>query len=525
MKPTGAGVLAFVVWFLASVTAHGWVTEVLDPDLAQLQGTTSIALDSSDNGHIAYYDGYPDHLPRYITDASGSWVIETIDSEGGSNSSIALDSSNNVHISYLRNGLNYTTNASGSWERVGLGGGGSHSIATDSLDNVHIGVGYNVMFEDEFIGHITNASGPWLGDVVNSDATFDLSMTLDSADNVHIVYILDDYSGCGLTYATNASGSWVTTIIAYSGAEPDIAADSFGNAHISFFGGGSYPDLMYATNAGGSWAITTVDSPGGVGYASSIAVDHSDNVHISYQDFTNKSLKYATNAGGSWVTMTASDWGVDWDVDCGRETSIAITSEGSIRISHLGWYGSVLLLTSSSPCVDNDGDGYGDPATPECPRPAWDCDDADPQVPSGLPEGPFGDETCSDTLDNDCDGDVDDADSGCCECIDNDGDEYGDPGCENCTNPERDCDDTEPDVNPGVSEDCSNGIDDNCNGLADCIGAGDPQCDCGYSAAANAEASAYGPESLIKSGVMNQLALLLVPVGAVILLRVLRRRR
>jgi hypothetical protein len=49
---------------------------------------------------------------------------------------------------------------------------------------------------------------------------------------------------------------------------------------------------------------------------------------------------------------------------------------------------------------------------------------------------------------------------------------------------------------------------------------------CGvYCATANAEAATYGSSSVTASGMFNELALLLVPVGAVILLRIWRRKR
>jgi hypothetical protein len=111
------------------------------------------------------------------------------------------------------------------------------------------------------------------------------------------------------------------------------------------------------------------------------------------------------------------------------------------------------------------------------------------------------------------------------ECIDNDSDEYGDPGCQNCPYHDQDCDDTESNVKPGVPENCSNGIDDHCNGLADCLGPGDPQCNCGYSAAANAEAASCGSVSLKGSGIFNELALLHLPVCALIVLRIWPRKR
>ena len=46
-----------------------------------------------------------------------------------------------------------------------------------------------------------------------------------------------------------------------------------------------------------------------------------------------------------------------------------------------------------------------------------------------------------------------------------------------------------------------------------------------WSAGTSAEASAYGPPSERRSTAMNHLCLLLIPIGATVLLRVLRRRR
>ena len=46
-----------------------------------------------------------------------------------------------------------------------------------------------------------------------------------------------------------------------------------------------------------------------------------------------------------------------------------------------------------------------------------------------------------------------------------------------------------------------------------------------YTCTANAEASTYGSSSLAGSGVVNEFILLFVPVGAVILMRILRRKR
>ena len=116
------------------------------------------------------------------------------------------------------------------------------------------------------------------------------------------------------------------------------------------------------------------------------------------------------------------------------------------------------------PCIDIDGDGYGDPANPACLFPQWDCDDTDPDVYPGAIE------ICENGIDDDCDGLVDELED-CCKDMDGDG--YGDPANPACLFSQWDCDDTDPDVYPGAEEICDNGIDDDCDGLVD---ANDPDC-------------------------------------------------
>jgi hypothetical protein len=112
-------------------------------------------------------------------------------------------------------------------------------------------------------------------------------------------------------------------------------------------------------------------------------------------------------------------------------------------------------------CTDGDGDGYaleGGDCGPV------DCNDEDPLVNPGAFED------CGNGIDDNCDGLTDEADPLCLVCTDSDGDGYalegGDCG-------PVDCNDGDPLVNPGVDEDCGNGIDDNCDGLTD---EADPLC-------------------------------------------------
>ena len=172
------------------------------------------------------------------------------------------------------------------------------SIALDSSGKAHISY-----FDDtnDDLKYATNASGAWVTTTVDSSGEVGeyTSIALDSSGKVHISYY-GGYGG-GLKYATNASGSWVATTVDsgtyYVGKYTSIALDSSGKAHISYYDATSYAppkqDLKYATNASGAWVTTTVDGSGEVGEYTSIALDSSGKVHISYYDYTSGDLKYA----------------------------------------------------------------------------------------------------------------------------------------------------------------------------------------------------------------------------------------
>ncbi len=124
---------------------------------------------------------------------------------------------------------------------------------------------------------------------------------------------------------------------------------------------------------------------------------------------------------------------------------------------------------------DSDGDNYGDAgvSTIGVVQPGGyvldntDCDDTEPLRNPGMAE------VCGDTLDNDCNGLVDDS---CANWYkDTDGDGYGDPAVPSMAvgqpagyvGKAGDCDDTEFNINPGVVEVCDGAVDENCNGQVD----------------------------------------------------------
>ena len=84
--------------------------------------------------------------------------------------------------------------------------------------------------------------------------------------------------------------------------DTSLALDSSDNLHISYYDVAPNYDLKYARRDGIDWGIETVDSTGDVGQYTSIALDSSDNPHISYYDATERDLKYAWWDGSTWDT-------------------------------------------------------------------------------------------------------------------------------------------------------------------------------------------------------------------------------
>ncbi len=143
------------------------------------------------------------------------------------------------------------------------------------------------------------------------------------------------------------------------------------------------------------------------------------------------------------------------------------------------------LDPTSTPTIydDRDEDGYGgeDSARQVCTVPdgalevGGDCDDDDPLV------NPMASEVCN-GIDDDCDDLLDEEDDTLDEStlqswyVDADEDGYGeagsaatvacDPG-DGWATEEGDCDDAEPAINPGATEICNDGIDDDCDRLED----------------------------------------------------------
>ena len=177
------------------------------------------------------------------------------------------------------------------------------------------------------------------------------------------------------------------------------------------------------------------------------------------------------------------------DQDC-DDTNAAVNPDGIERCNGIdddcdGSADGADATDATTWYADADGDGYGEATTTSvaCTAPSGttddstDCDDTNASVHPGA------DETC-DGADEDCDGGIDEgaATDAPTWYADADTDGYGDPDSSTaaCTVPsgytsdDSDCDDGDSAVNPGESEICADGLDNDCDGTANGCGTSGP---------------------------------------------------
>ena len=274
---------------------------------------------------------------------NATWTYYTIDSIGdvGILSSITIDDSSGVHISYsdnTNNDLKYAYKPiGGSWtiHTVESAGdvGYEPSITVDSANGIHIC--YPDLTNNYLKYAYKPSGGNWTFDIVDSSGGVSPSITLDNINGIHISYRYHDGINYVLKYAYKQNeGSWTNYIVDSTGDvyNPSIALDNTNDVHISYHDYLNH-DLKYAYKPNGSnWTNYSVDTLGNVGFHSSIAVDSVNGVHIGYsfEEAPNRDLKYAFKpSGGNWTNFTIDSFGHQ-----GIFCSLTIDGENGIHISY-----------------------------------------------------------------------------------------------------------------------------------------------------------------------------------------------
>lgn len=156
-------------------------------------------------------------------------------------------------------------------------------------------------------------------------------------------------------YESWGSGTTVDSLGSV-GQHTSLAVDGSGRLHVNYLDE-TNGNLKYATCAGGgacnvaaNWQATTVDTSGFVGRFTSLAVDGGGRLHVSYVDDTKQDLKYATcvtacTTGANWQVVTVDSLAV-----VEQHTSLAVDASGRLHVSY-PTSGVLKYATCAAPCA------------------------------------------------------------------------------------------------------------------------------------------------------------------------------
>ncbi len=305
---------------------------------------TSIDVDSNNYPRIAYYDSSGLDL-RYAYcdancgDATINWTVAIVDdtcNAGSTGPSLAIDDSNNPHIAYYDStagNLKYAFHDGLMWTLLTVDNsvdnvGGYPSLDLDSSNKPH------VSYADATDGYLEYAycsgldctdAGDWTIETAdnNGNQIWRTSMKLDSGNVPHVAYY--DNTNKLVRYKNRSGGAWGTRETAGwpKGRYPSLDLDSNNDPFVQYYGNdGFYAyDLLYAYSDGaGSWTTMKVYSgtnAGGYATGSNLDIDSNNVPHISYYDSTNDYLEYAVgtvptnptisiNGGDAYTNSTSS---------------------------------------------------------------------------------------------------------------------------------------------------------------------------------------------------------------------------
>ena len=338
-----------------------WTTEILQYTTSNGEWN-SLHIDSNDRIHISYY-GPNGHL-NYLFNGGTGWnspvEVDGSASPIGTHTSITTDYQGCVHISYYDNyntDLMYASSAeynsngtlssncgsSFTTDRVDNNGqiGMYTSIAVDSNFNVYISYQGNGLSVATINISTDIISRPWSKSIIDSEFTRDSSLGIDSNDFVHISYgsyddPINSHIGA-LKYATYDGNSWNVSTIDHAdvGEFSSLTIDSNANIHISYEDDANNT-LKYAKLELINWTHTLI--AGNNGDYSSMALDSNDDIHVSYYDSGNGDLVYQKFDGISWTGSVIDSTG-----NVGKHSSITIDSNDHIHISYWSGHGDDYL--------------------------------------------------------------------------------------------------------------------------------------------------------------------------------------
>jgi hypothetical protein len=339
-----SGVKHFTFWssalYLRSSTMPNWTVGTVSTTVYDAQ--PSIAMGPDDVSRLVYAVPFGTPGLRFGMASAEGFAPTRITYADDREPDLFVDAAGASHVAFVRptwsaNELWYGTNATGSWA--------FDLVATDTAFTCpalavgptgHVHVVARRTHEDQ--GYIyfrpvwyTDATGDWvvrddLPIVTGADGCPDVAV--DGDDVPHVVYVDTNQA----FYTRFVADAWVTdTFGDTSYRRPAIAIAPDGDVVISYGRQNQYDSatggLYTRTNATGSWVTTLVGKTADPDVRHGLAIDASGAIHLAYRGFMwDVGLLVSSNESGSWRTIKVRDQDV-------AGPSIAVSSDGDAEVA------------------------------------------------------------------------------------------------------------------------------------------------------------------------------------------------
>ena len=325
-------------------TASGlWTDESVTSE--PLDTRPSLGLDASGHAHIAFARFGASPGIYHATDATGAWVITRLStSSADTMAALAIDSADRVHVAWASSSGVRLRTFDGSWSASSVVAPGSSSgvaLAVDGNDRLHVAFGKLDATETvDGIGYATNLSGSWVTSTVQTGQAGAPQIAVTASGVPHIAFRYVVHQATGIYHATNATGSWVVGAVALDVTIGDIGAygaafavSPMGVAQSAFVRWGPEPGVFHAIRGVGGWTEHRL-ATGRNAQDVRLAIDRWGAAHVVYSLYENSGLGltdtyYATNLSGAWVTiLLLSHRGAG-------ETAMAVDRDGAVHVALL----------------------------------------------------------------------------------------------------------------------------------------------------------------------------------------------
>ena len=333
---------------------------------------SSVAVDSSDQVHVVWFNADDGSLQYALRDPSGWGAVETVVdvpwAVAGEYLDSVVDAADRLQVAYTfwAEGRSGNTEVDfsfrdpdGTWSDPYVVEDASVNGSTDLGAFVSIDVDDANLPSFAYYDY-TNRQ-PRLADVLTSpwtlfgidalyahldenylyqlgledcDIGFWTSLQIDESGYDNVAY----YDDCALAQEAQFTRlDWTFDALAWSetiasqGWYSSLGRDGSGALCVAWYDASSADlDFGCSTDGGFTWSSETVDSAGAVGEGAALAFDSKGDPWIAYYDATHGNLKVAHERSGSWETITVDEAG-----DVGLAPSIAIDGGDTV---HMTWY-------------------------------------------------------------------------------------------------------------------------------------------------------------------------------------------